>query len=118
VVPLEELVATRLDLVIRQGSKFEFTIQVAGQTLPLTGWTARMEIADQRGSTGVALGHYTQADYLSVDTANGYINIDLPDTVTAAYSWTYGEYDVYGIDAGGQDRCLLTGTIRVAKAAV
>jgi hypothetical protein len=53
-----------------------------------------------------------------VDTANGYINIDLPDTVTAAYSWTYGEYDVYGIDAGGQDRCLLTGTIRVAKAAV
>jgi hypothetical protein len=110
--------ATRVDLLIDQGSKFEFTVQVTGQTLPLTGWTARMEIADQRGSTGVVLGHYTSSDYLTVDTANGLVNIDIPDTITSAYTWTYGEYDVFGIDSGGQDRCLMKGNIRVSKSAV
>lgn len=107
--------AKRQDLVVDQKGKFEYTVQVTGATLPLTGWTARMTLADQRG--GTAFATYTQADYLSVDAVNGLVNIDIPKAVTTVYTWTWAEYDLYAIDASGQDHCILTGTIRVKRSA-
>lgn len=108
--------AKDVTLVVDQGGKFEYTVQLQGVTLPLAGgWTAKMVIADHRGTDGVELASYTTADYLSVVGAAGQVQIDIPHAVTGAYTWDQAVYDLYAIEPAGAQHRILQGHVRLSR---
>lgn len=111
--------AKEQNLVIDQNSKFEYTVQVQGVTLPMTGWTARMEIADQRGEGGIELATYDTStpgnNYLAVVAGAGQVQVNIPSAVTNAYTWRDAVYDLYAVEPGGSEgHRILQGRIRVS----
>lgn len=110
--------AKEQNLVIDQGGRFEYTVQVTGVTLPLAGWTARMEIGSARGSTGTEYASYDTttpgANYLAVVAGAGQVQVNIPSAATDAFDWVEGFYDLYAIEPGGEDHRILQGRIRVS----
>lgn len=80
--------AQRQDLVIDQGSRFQWVYEVNG--LNLAGLSARMQIRKQAGDT-----LYLDASaYLSVDVLNKLVIVDIPASVTVGATWRRGNYDI------------------------
>lgn len=101
------------DIVMKQGSAFQWTIAVTdavGVDQDLTGWSAPgMQIrTSHRAGTLIA----DVSAYVALVSSQ--IQIDVPDTVTDDWDdWTDGYYDVIVTDPSGQRRCIVQGRVRV-----
>jgi hypothetical protein len=105
---------TQQDLCINQRGKFELTVAVvdsAGAALPMSGWTAKMEIRPSRGDAGTALDIYNTGGEITV--VPGQVQIDVPGSQTAGYTWDQAVYDLYIIDTSNQPYRILEGLIKV-----
>jgi len=90
--------ATRYDLPIDQGADVDFTLQVyvdAAHTVvqDLTSWDAKMQIKDKSGGTTlVTLG---VGSGLTINGPAGQVTVHIAGTVTAAFTWVEGKYDLF-----------------------
>lgn len=80
--------ARRQDLVIDQGSRFQWVYEVTG--LSLAGMTGRMHI---RKIPGTDL-YLDVSPYLEVDVLNGLVIVDMPGSATVGHTWRNGVYDI------------------------
>jgi len=80
--------AHRQDLVIDQGSRFQWVYEVTGMSL--AGMTARMHIRKIPG-TELLLD---ASGYLEVDVLNGFVILDIPASATIGHTWRRGVYDI------------------------
>lgn len=81
--------ATRQDLIIDQGSRFQWSFHVNGMSL--IGLSARMHI---RKTGGDATLYLDVSPYLEVDELNDLVLIDMPGSATVGATWTRGVYDI------------------------
>ena len=78
------------------------------------GFTARMTIKDKVG--GTALETMTDANVkIVLDNTARTITLLLSATVTAAYTWTKGVYDLEMVSGSGVVTAILSGTVTVSK---
>jgi hypothetical protein len=103
------------DIVIAQGSKFEMTVVVTegGVVKNITGWSARMQIRPARGSSTLYDDFSSPADSLTISGVDGQVLVDIPGSITAAYDWTNGAYDIKLTDTGGEPHRIVEGTVKV-----
>lgn len=80
--------AQRQDLIIDQGSRFQWVYEVTGMSL--AGMTARMHI---RKIPGTDL-YLDASSHLTVDVLNGLVIIDMPGSATVGATWRRGVYDI------------------------
>lgn len=85
-----------------------------GKIVDLTGYTARMQIRDY--ATGALLMELTTEDgRLALGGVLGTIEIRLTAEETTALSWTYGQYDLELVSAGGLVRRPFAGDVFVSR---
>jgi len=111
-------VAKALDLVWDQGSRYQILVQPVIDWLPsLAGYSARGMVRTSRTLPGAAL-LLDFSTYLSVDTAQNTVLLDLPADVTALQDWDWGEYDMELYDGNpAHDVRFLQGRVRIDKGA-
>lgn len=87
-------VDNKLDLTIKQGSRYFLVIQTTVEWLPnLSGYDARGMIRTSRtGPDMTLLADITV--YLTVDAANSLVIVDLDADVSSGWGWDHGVYDI------------------------
>lgn len=80
--------AQRQDLILDQGSRFQWVYEVIG--LSLAGKSVRMQI---RKLAGADL-YLDATSYVSVDSINGHVVVDIPANATVGSTWSKGVYDI------------------------
>lgn len=80
--------AQRQDLILDQGSRFQWIYEVRG--LSLSGMLGRMKI---RSMDRVDL-YLDATGYITVDSINGFVTLDIPADVTVDDTWKKGVYDI------------------------
>ena len=110
--------AGQLDITIEQGADWSIGILVtrAGVALPLTGYSARMQIRAKVTSTDVLLS-LTSGVGGGIDVGGSPSNrlvIHVHNTVSAAWTWRKGVYDLELIDGNGEVIRLLEGAVTVS----
>lgn len=106
------------DLHWDQGSRYQLLVQPQIDWLSsLAGYTARGQVRSSRTLPGATLLLDFSA-YLTVDTANGTVLLDLPGDVLVAVDWTTGEYDMELTDGTpAHDVRFLQGKVFIDKEA-
>jgi hypothetical protein len=106
--------ATRLNLAIDRGSKYELTVQVNqnGAPLVLTGWTNALLTITENDPAGPLVLDTVAA---TINAAVGQVLVDLLYTKTASYTWSNASYKVEATDAVGQVRRLCQGSVTVSN---
>jgi hypothetical protein len=82
--------ATKKDLVIDQGSRFNVIIAVTGIS-DMTGYSARGMVRARATDSTVLLD---LGNYLSVDAVNKQVTIDMPGSASDSFTWDHGVYDI------------------------
>lgn len=87
--------ATQRDLTVDQGSRYRAVIKVTIAWLTdLTGYTTVVSKV-RRSQTIDNPVLVDLGPYLTVtDAINGYVTLDIPGSVTAAWDWDTGHYDM------------------------
>lgn len=81
--------------------------------LDLTGYDVRMQVRESITSPSPLLS-LTIGSGITVDAAEGEIRLAVADTVTAAWAWRYGVYDLEIESPGGDTTRLLKGEVEVS----
>lgn len=81
--------AQRQDLIFDQGSRKIWTYEVNGMSL--IGLSARMQVRKKAGDSTLLLD---ASPYLTVDTLNKLVILDMPAAATAGATWRYATYDI------------------------
>jgi hypothetical protein len=106
-------------LVIDQGSKFEYTaaVTIHGQVVPLTGWTARLQVRGDWRLNQDLLAELTEADALTVVDDPPQVLIDIPGATSLLWDWERGQYDLYVFEPtpGAMPHRIMQGEMRVNK---
>lgn len=112
------MAAATYDFVIEQGTTLNKSFiwkSSDGVVIPLTGFTARMQVRATQASPDVLLALST-ADATIVITPNaGKVTLSLSSTATAAIAWRRGKYDLELVSPTGVVTRLLSGTIEVSR---
>jgi hypothetical protein len=93
----DDMTATRLDISIEQGAKFERNILVKnnnGTVKDLTGYSARMQIRPTFASDTVLLEATTTNGLISINSPGGVVTISLTADVTTTLDWSVAVYDL------------------------
>lgn len=85
-----------------------------GVVVPLTGYTARMQVRPNITSTIVLLELTTENGGIVIIPATGTIKLTQTAAQTAAYTWRRGVYDLEIINPLGEVQRLLQGEIEVS----
>lgn len=80
--------AQRQDLILDQGSRFQWVYEVTG--LSLAGMQARMQIRKLAGSDL----YLDASSHVTVDAINGHVVVDIPADVLVNSIWSRGVYDI------------------------
>jgi hypothetical protein len=107
-----------VDLDIPQGGKFEYTLLVKnnGAVQNLAGWSAKLQIRAARDESLPVLATWTSAGgQVTFNAAAGLVLIDVTGTLTAAYTWERGAYDLVLTDGAGQTYRAMQGDVRVSR---
>lgn len=91
------MAATRLDIVIEQGVRFDRSIQVRnkdGTVKNLTGYSGRMQIRPSYASATVLLDATTANGMVTINAPGGVVTITIGADITTPMTWTSGYYDV------------------------
>lgn len=97
------MTATKLDISIEQGAKFEISIAVRNNDRTvknLTGYSARMQIRADYSSIDVLLEASTDDGTIDINAPGGIVTINIGADLTTPLTWTAAVYDVeiYTID--------------------
>lgn len=107
--------ADELDIEIKKGTTFQvpFTwTDENGLPIDITGWEVRMQVRSEQAATTTLLDISTVSGEITLsDPTNGEFTITLSDTVTSAFSWVVGVYDIELESPGGVVYELLYGTV-------
>lgn len=105
----------QFNLVIEQGATFDTTVtwEAAGSPVDLTGYAARMKVAEDYDSTPVLSLTSSPAAGLTLGGAAGTIRIVITDEQTAALTIESGKYDLELEAPDGTVRRLLRGNVTV-----
>lgn len=112
------MAAASYDLLIEQGATFIKDLvwkDSTGTAIDVTGYTARMQIRRNKSAVDVLLTATTENGYITMGTTDGAIDIEIPDTVTAALTATRGMYDLEVISPGGVVTRLIEGTVEISR---
>jgi hypothetical protein len=97
------------DLVILQGSRFQFVIHVSVEWLAtLTGYSARGQVRADRSATSALYADLSSA--LTVDVANSQVVLDIAADASTAWDFDVGQYDIEVFVAGDP-----TKTVRIMQ---
>jgi glutathione synthase/RimK-type ligase-like ATP-grasp enzyme len=86
------------ELFVAAGGKLERTWELTknGLPMPLTGYTAQMQIRSKRSSNVVLADFSTDTGkYMTISEAAGIVMLDVPDTITSGFDFSSGVYDMY-----------------------
>ena len=112
------MAAASYDFVIEQGTTLNKSFvwkSSDGVVIPLTGYTARMQVRTSQASPDVLLS-LTTADATIVITPNaGKVTLALTPAATSAITWRRGKYDLEIVSPTGVVTRLLSGTIEVSR---
>lgn len=115
------MTAARYDFTIEQGSDLDFTVQVWADKAHtavqvLTGWDARMMIRTTRDATGSPLVSLTSspAAGLTINGPAGQVTAHIAATVTSAYTWVNGVYDLEIFNGTPLTKRVLEGNVSVS----
>lgn len=107
------MTALNVDLFLDKNNKFEYTIQVSGQT-DLVGWTARLQIRERRNNLSPLLAEWsTVGTEIVVLGLDNQIQIDVNAAITDTYTWESGYYDLFLYNPASVPYRLLQGIIYV-----
>lgn len=112
------MAAGKLDLVIEQGSTFARTISwadSAGTTVPLDGYSARMQIRRRKNSTSTIIELNAANGRATVDEDADTISLLISATDTAALDFSHGVYDLEVESGSGVVTRLLEGEVELSK---
>lgn len=109
-------VAENRTLQIDQGGKLEFTVSVTknGAVLPLTGWTAKMQIRSKKSSAVVLAEYSTVSGHITISGAAGQVLVDVPGAKTMELIVTSGVYDLYVYDPSSVPYRVLEGNVLIS----
>lgn len=106
-----------IDFRIKQGANFKRVVNVVefGVAKNISGYSARMQIRKTRDETSELLSDVSS--YITVnDPPNGQLTINIPATVTEAYNFSTGAYDLEIFNtATGDVISVLDGFVSVMK---
>lgn len=105
------------DLLINQGTKFEYTLQVKnnGVIQDLTNWTAKLQIRAARDDALPTLATWTSPTEITFNTSQGLVFIDVTGATTAGYAWERGAYDLVLTSGSGVPYRAMQGEVRVSR---
>lgn len=108
-------------LVIPQGSNWGRTWPIldgaTGLALNLTGATARAQVRAFAGAADPVLYEFTIANGgIAIDAALGYITVQATPTISNAWTWTEGVFDIILTELSGTVTRISQGQIVVDKA--
>lgn len=110
--------AAKLDLIIEQGSTFSLTLEVQGSdgTLrDLSGYSARMKgrVRKEDAPTLFSLVSPTDIE-IPVAGFNEQVTVTIDDSVTEAYTWRRGVYDLEIESPTGEVERLIEGSVTLS----
>lgn len=88
---------TKYDITVRQGETFSMTIQALNRDRTvknLTGYQVRFQVRATSSSSTVLMSGTTEDGRISVNGAAGFVTITVGADITAAMSWSSGQYDI------------------------
>lgn len=91
------MAATRKNIVIEQGGKFELTVQAKnadGTPMDLTSYTGKMQVRPSASSSTVLLEASTANGRVAIDPLNGVVAVVIGADVTGPLTWRVGVYDL------------------------
>lgn len=105
------------NFAIDQGATFNQVItwkDSAGAPINLTGYSARMQARKNKNAGDVLVELTTQNGRIILGGSTGRITLNIPASVTAAFNWTRGLYDLELVRADGEVSRLLQGELTVS----
>ena len=106
------------NIIADQGATFSrafIKTDDAGRVIPLTDYTARMQVREQYESATTVLSMTTENDYIVIDGARGIISVVIPDDETRVLIPGEYVYDFELIYPDGQVERMLMGTFTVRR---
>ena len=106
----------KYDITILQGETFSLTMtwkDSDGVVVPVTGYSARMQIRRRKTSSTTELS-LTSSAGITLGGAAGTILIEISDTDTAALAFFEGVYDLELESASGIVTRLLEGSVKLS----
>ncbi len=117
------MTAVRYDLSIEQGETFELhLIWKDSDNVPIaiTGYTLHMQIREsvERDDVLLDINSANVVDGISFNTfdATGEIDVEVSDEITAALTFSQGEYDLFMYSPAGKSYKLMYGNVRLVDA--
>jgi len=109
--------AVRKDIEIRQNVGFRLESQwLDEEGLPkdLTGCQFKMQIRNKQGGSTL-YGTWTNGNGFTLDAANGVWSVYIPETETANWTFSRGEYDVVITWPTNELDTIIYGTVALRK---
>ena len=90
-------------------------LTVDGNPLDLTGWSAKMQIRSKKAAVDPLADFSTDpGGHMSIIGPAGAVLLDVPSSVTQAFDFTNGVWDMYVIDPTGDRRRVVEGNVVVS----
>lgn len=112
------MTAAAYNFVIEQGATLDKTFvwkDSAGTVIPLTGYTAKMQLRQSVTATDVLLELSTLNGKIIITALEGKIQLLVPATDTAAITWQRAKYDLELLSSTGVVTRLLSGDVEVSR---
>ncbi|MEU4703322.1 hypothetical protein [Nonomuraea dietziae] len=114
------MAAATLDLLIEQGTDYELALTLASKApdpgpLDLTGCQLRAHVRPHHGADAPLLYDLSTSNgrIVITDAAGGQATLRIPGQESAGWEWRQAVYDLELVDAGGRQKRLLQGAVRV-----
>jgi hypothetical protein len=112
------MAAASYDFVLEQGTTLNKSFvwkSSDGIVIPLTGYTARMQVRTSQSSPDILLSLSTSDGTIVITPNDGKVTLSLTPTATSAITWRRGKYDLEIVSPLGVVTRLLSGTIEVSR---
>jgi len=112
------MTAAVYNFVIEQGATLDKVFvwkDSTGAVIPLTGYTAKMQIRQTVSSSTILLDLSTLNGRIILTPLSGQIQLLVSATDTAAITWQRGKYDLELVSSTGVVTRLLYGEVEVSK---
>jgi hypothetical protein len=111
------MIAEVHNLTVEQGASYEQIIRwtdADGVPINLTGATAAMQVRQATNVSTVLFEASTANGKLAIAATDGQITLTITAAESAAFTWSFGKYDLEVTTAGGLVYRLLRGTISIS----
>lgn len=105
----------RVDLYIHQGATYRHDwvyLDEADAPIDITGYTALLQIRPHALADVLLYEGATGNGHIVIDGPDGLVQLSIPDEITGAWPWRYGEYQLDLITPGGDVDKIGWGKVR------